>query len=178
MKLINFSKEFFDVKIANGVYFDDERGSLKKTMFGDELNTVMGSIKEVICSTSNMNVIRGLHFQKSPSEVAKFVTCVSGEIIDVFLDVRIDSKTFGQYRSIKLQENDKKALFIPKGFGHGFKALSNVAEILYLQSGYYNKDSELGINPLTFGYNWEIKNPIVSDRDLNLPNLSEFNLNE
>ena len=165
MKLINFSKEFFDVKIANGVYFDDERGSLKKTMFGDELNTLMGSIKEVICSTSNMNVIRGLHFQKSPSEVAKFVTCVSGEIIDVFLDVRIDSKTFGQYRSIKLQENDKKALFIPKGFAHGYGVLSNSATVIYLQSENYDPSCDFSINPLSMDISWEIDDPILSDKD-------------
>jgi len=119
-----------------------------------------------------------MHLQNNNFPLEKIVYCNSGSILDVVIDLRPESPTYGKWETFLLEGSTSDALFIPKGFGHGFKAVSELAEILYLQSGYYNKDSELGINPLTFGYNWEIKNPIVSDRDLNLPNLSEFDLNE
>ena len=96
MKLNIFSEQFKEVINAEGIFFEDERGFLKKTMFGDQLSEVMESIKEVICSSSNKDVVRGLHFQKEPNEIEKFVTCIRGEIIDIFLDIRKDSKNYGK----------------------------------------------------------------------------------
>lgn len=174
MELKSFSEEFTDVKIAKGVYFEDSRGSLKKTMFGDELNELMGSIKEVICSTSNKDVVRGLHFQTDPSQISKFITCVSGKIIDVFLDVRLESKTFGQHASIELEENDNKAIFIPKGFAHGYGVISEVATVVYIQSGNYDPDNDFAINPLSLNIDWEINNPLLSEKDKEAISFDEY----
>ena len=102
MDIEYFSENFKDIKITHGVNFEDERGSLKKTMYGDQLETIISPIKEVLCSTSKRNVIRGLHFQNPPYAVDKLVTCVKGEILDVFLDLRKSSKSFGKYCSLKL----------------------------------------------------------------------------
>ena len=111
-------------------------------MFGDELSNTMESIKEVICSSSNKDVVRGLHFQKKPNEIEKFVTCIKGRIIDVFLDIRKGSDNYGQYGMVELSESDNKAIFIPKGFAHGYGVLSEVATVIYLQSGNYNEESD------------------------------------
>ena len=90
-----FSEEFDDIKVSEGVFFEDDRGFLKKTIFGDDLIRLMGEVNEVICSTSRKNVIRGMHFQVPPFGVNKFIKCISGEIIDVFIDLRSESKSFG-----------------------------------------------------------------------------------
>ena len=177
MELSNFSEKFTEVKVAKGVYFEDTRGSLKKTMFGDDLNELMGSIKEVICSTSSKDVVRGLHFQTDPSQISKFITCVSGKIIDVFLDIRIESKTFGEYASIELEGNDNKAIFIPKGFAHGFGVLSEVATVIYLQSGNYEPADDFSINPLTLNIDWGINSPLLSEKDQEAISFEEYKNN-
>tara|TARA_A100001015_G_scaffold237239_1_gene269785 strand:- start:548 stop:1081 length:534 start_codon:yes stop_codon:yes gene_type:complete len=174
MEIINFSEDFADIKIAKGVYFEDPRGSLKKTIYGDELTSLMSSIKEVICSKSKKNVIRGLHFQKKPFEVSKFIKCVSGEIIDVFLDIRHESKTFGNYGSIKLNEKDDKSLFIPKGFAHGYGVLSSEATVVYLQSGNFEPSFDFSINPLSLNIEWGIDTPLLSDKDKDAISFDEF----
>ncbi len=174
MKLTNFSEQFKEVILAEGIFFEDERGFLKKTMFGDELSNVMESIKEVICSSSNKDVIRGLHFQKEPNEIEKFVTCIRGEIIDIFLDIRKDSKNYGKYGAIELSESDNKALFVPKGFAHGYGVLSEVATVVYLQSGNYNEESDYSINPLSLGIDWGIKKPIISEKDRAAVNFNDY----
>ena len=97
MKLESFSDEFDKVKLASGVNFKDQRGMLKKTMYGDELNSLINPIKEVITSTSKKNVIRGLHYQKEPQQIKKFVTCVYGEIIDTFVNIDTRSKNYKKF---------------------------------------------------------------------------------
>ena len=174
MKLSNFSEQFTEIKVAEGVYFEDSRGSLKKTMFGNELNDLMGSIKEVICSTSNRDVVRGLHFQTNPSQISKFITCVNGKIIDVFLDIRKESKTFGIHGFLELEESDNKAIFIPKGFAHGYSVISNVATVVYLQSGNYDPISDFSINPLSLNIDWGTDNPVISKKDLDAISFNEY----
>jgi len=137
MKVNNFSKEIKEVKVCSGVYFPDSRGVLKKSIHGDELTELMPEVKEVLCTTSKQNVIRGLHFQKEPSEISKFLTCVQGEILDVFLDIRKDSKNFGKYGIKNLNENDNESIFIPKGFAHGYCVLENNSIVYYKNSKLY-----------------------------------------
>ncbi len=172
------SEIFSEIQVLTFDKTTDKRGSFLKILNKDLKKEFNFSVDEVFLSTSVKDVVRGMHLQNNNFPLEKIVYCNSGSILDVVIDLRPESSTYGKWETFLLEGSTSDALFIPKGFGHGFKAISELAEILYLQSGYYNKDSELGINPLTFGYNWEIKNPIVSDRDLNLPNLSEFNLNE
>ena len=147
MKLESFSDEFDKVKLASGVNFKDQRGMLKKTMYGDELSSLINPIKEVITSTSKKNVIRGLHYQKEPQQIKKF----------------------GQ---IKLSAEDDKAILIPEYFAHGYSVISDIAIVVYLQSDNYNPELDSGFNPLSLGIDWKVKSPIISEKDLAFQKLS------
>ena len=178
MLIENFSAQFSEVKIASGVFFEDDRGSLKKSMHTKKINELMGQVNEVLCTTSKKNVIRGLHFQEQPHEISKFVTCVKGKILDVFVDLRKDSKNFGKFGSKILNENDKLALFVPEGFAHGFSTLSDESIVVYLQSGDFNLNYDRSINPLSIDVDWHIEKPIISDKDKNAINFVDYaNLN-
>lgn len=166
-----FSNQFPDIKVCTGILFNDSRGTLKKTMFGENLNKLIYPIREVIISNSKKNTIRGMHYQKKPNELTKFISCSSGSIIDVFIDIRKNSKNYGKYGSIKLSENDSLSLLVPPGYAHGYLVTSNSASIIYLQSGDYCPDSEEGVNPLGFGFDWGIKEPIISEKDSNFDSL-------
>jgi len=174
MKLEKYSEEFKDILISNGVNFKDNRGVFKKTIFGDELVRLMGPVYELITVKSDKNVIRGLHFQKPPHPVSKFITCIYGEIQDVFVDIRKGSKTFGKHGFIKLREDDSSGIFIPKGFAHGYSVLSDVAIVAYLQSDNYYEELDESINPLSLNINWKVKNPTISKKDKSAKNFNEF----
>ena len=171
MKIKNYSNTFTDIKIVSGINFKDNRGILKKTMYGDELNNLINPIKEVINSTSKKNVIRGLHYQKKPFQLKKFVTCVYGEILDTFVNIDMNSKNYKSYGQIKLNADDKKAILIPEGYAHGYSVLSEFAVVTYLQSDNYNEEHDSGYNPMSLGIDWSVNNPIISTKDSNLPML-------
>jgi dTDP-4-dehydrorhamnose 3,5-epimerase len=121
-------------------------------------------------SWSIKNILRGLHFQKKPYAQSKLVRCISREILDVAVDIRKNSRTFGRHVMIKLLFEDKEMLYIPEGFAHGFLVLSDYAEVLYKVSRFYRKDHDSGIiwNDEGLGINWSVKNPILSQKDRNL----------
>jgi|TARA_B100001094_G_C18059827_1_gene734475 dTDP-4-dehydrorhamnose 3,5-epimerase len=170
-----FSEEFDDIKVSEGVFFEDDRGFLKKTIFGDDLIRLMGEVNEVICSTSRKNVIRGMHFQVPPFGVNKFIKCISGEIIDVFIDLRSESKSFGRVGSMNLKQEDNYSLFIPEGFGHGYLALKDTSTVVYLQSKKFSKEHDFTINPFSIDFDWSVENSIISEKDKSGINFSEFN---
>ena len=126
-------------------------------------------------SSSGYGVIRGLHYQLSPYAQAKLIRVLEGTILDVAVDIRKGSPTFGKIFAIELSAENKKQLFIPAGFAHGFSVLSNKAEILYKCDHFYNKDSEGGIlyNDPALAIDWQIPagKEIVSDKDKALPTL-------
>ena len=167
MAINPFSKELNEVKVIKGKNFKDSRGILKKTIYGDSIKNLMPNPSEVINSTSKKNVIRGLHYQNPPYQVSKFVTCVHGKILDVILNIKKDSPYYGFYDSIELSEDDDIAIFIPEGYAHGFSVISDIAIVSYLQSGDYNEIYDMSINPLSMNIDWKIRNPIVSQKDLN-----------
>ena len=167
MTINAFSKEFNDVKLIKGKNIKDARGIFKKTIYGDNLKNLMPNPCEQLNSTSKKNVIRGLHYQRPPFQVSKFITCIHGEIIDVFLNIKKDSPYYGFYDSVKLSEDDDLAIFIPEGYAHGFSVTSDIAVVSYLQSGDYNENYDMAINPFSINVDWKIKNPIVSEKDLN-----------
>jgi len=171
MEINNFSKELFEVKIIHYKHLDDERGSFSK-IFSEKNEELLKDIDEVYFSDSEKNVIRGVHLQKPPYELTKIVTCLEGEIIDFFIDLRYESKTYGKSGSVNLQKNDNCSILIPPGFGHGFSVLSTNAKVMYMQNGIYKNSHELGINPLSVDFDWKVENPIISERDLSLPNFS------
>ena len=174
MEYIRSSSIFSEVKFFRGKMISDSRGQFSKPFHGENLAREFDSISEIIYSKSKKNVIRGLHFQIPPQDVIKLVHCVEGEVKDIFLDLRSKSPTFGEHDSIKLNSIDPISVLIPKGFAHGFSVLSDDATVLYLQSRIFDENSDRGISYKELGIDWEVNDPIVSKKDLNLPKLSEF----
>lgn len=126
-------------------------------------------------SFSRKDVLRGLHYQlKHPQ--AKLCRVIQGEVLDVAVDIRTGSPTFGQWVSVRLSAENKRQLYIPKDFAHGFLVLSETAEVLYKCDDFYYQDDEYGIawNDPSLGINWESESPILSAKDLGNPPLSKI----
>jgi len=172
-----------DVILIRPKVFGDSRGffieSYKKSDF------VKNSIKDEFIqdnhSKSTKWVLRGLHYQAKPYAQAKIVRCTKGKIFDVAVDIRPNSKTFGEYVKVELSEENKYMLYIPAGFAHGFVVLSNEAEIMYKASAEYNPQADRGIfwaDPdinIDWGIDFE---PILSDKDKVQPRLKNINKEE
>lgn len=159
--------------------FPDERGiffeSYSEKKFkenGLDLNFVQDNQ-----SFSHKGVLRGLHFQANPHGQGKLVKVSYGKALDVVVDLRKDSKTFGQHKSFILDSERHNMVYIPVGFAHGFLALEDVV-LQYKCTGLYNKQSEGGIiwNDKDLNINWGIENPIVSSKDLELPTFEQLKL--
>jgi dTDP-4-dehydrorhamnose 3,5-epimerase/CDP-3, 6-dideoxy-D-glycero-D-glycero-4-hexulose-5-epimerase len=131
-------------------------------------------VKEIFYSASNKDVIRGMHFQLPPYAQAKIVHVIKGRIVDVLLDLRTDSPTYGKYVSIELEEGDGKVVYIPKGLAHGFASLVSGSTVLYLFDGPHSPEFESGIRYDSFGCAWKIDKPILSQRDLSFPEFYGF----
>ena len=129
-------------------------------------------------SFSHQGVLRGLHFQIGENAQDKLIQCISGKIFDVAVDLRKDSETFGKWISEILSEENKKMLYIPKGFAHGFYTLSENALVHYKVSSEYDPKTERGIiwNDPDLNIEWPTQNPILSEKDKNLPLLREIGL--
>ena len=121
-------------------------------------------------SKSSQGVIRGLHFQEKNPQ-GKLVRCVQGEILDVVVDIRSDSPTFGLVLTVKLNQENKKQIWIPPGLAHGFSVLSETAEFLYKVTDFYDAEDEAGIrwNDPELGIDWQVKNPQLAKKDQDLP---------
>ena len=160
--------------------FKDNRGYFMESYNQKNINKLLGNVNFVQDneSESSRGVLRGLHFQKPPYTQAKLVRCLKGSVLDVVLDLRKDSKTYGIFETISLTEENKKQLFIPKGFAHGFIVLSKSAIFSYKVDNYYNPDSESGVlwSDLDLNIDWKInkKEIIVSEKDKNLPTFNEI----
>jgi dTDP-4-dehydrorhamnose 3,5-epimerase len=128
-------------------------------------------------SYSRQGVIRGLHYQLNPHAQSKLVRVLQGNILDVVVDIRKGSPTFSQVFSLELSSENKKQLYIPAGFAHGFSVLSQTAEIMYKCDAFYHKESEAGViyNDSTLGIDWKIPagKEIVSSKDILLPAYTE-----
>jgi dTDP-4-dehydrorhamnose 3,5-epimerase len=154
----------------------DHRGCFVKT-FNESIfkeNAIEVSFKESFYSISRKNSLRGMHYQKSPHQISKLVYCSQGEIMDVVLDIRKDSPTYGQFDFYVISQKNAKMIFLPEGIAHGFLTLSEEAAVSYFQSQEYNPKSDAGILWNSFGMDWKIFDPIVSDRDKNFIKFSEF----
>ena len=115
-----------------------------------------------------------MHFQTPPHDHVKLVHVSAGKILDVVVDIRKSSKTYGKSFSIELDAISGKYLYIPKGFAHGFLSLEDKTIVNYAQTSCYNKEYDCGISALSCNFNWNIENPIQSVRDLTFPNIIEF----
>jgi dTDP-4-dehydrorhamnose 3,5-epimerase len=156
-------------------------------VFEDSRGYFFESYNQKTCSNSNINnlfiqdnqaksvygVIRGLHYQLNPYAQTKFIRALSGTILDTVLDLRIGSPTYGKHFSIELSAENKRQLYIPKGFAHGYSVLSETAEVFYKCDEFYNKETEAGIqfdDPM-LNIDWRIPKDkqIISDKDMNHP---------
>lgn len=154
----------------------DQRGSFTKT-FHEEVfkkNNLVTKFAEEYYSTSRKGVLRGLHFQTPPVEHEKMVYCVYGEVIDVAVDLRRQSSTYGKYRMINLNSEKGNIIYIPKGMAHGFYTVSDMAIIMYKVTSVYVPQNDLGILWNSIGIPWIDKNPIMSERDKNFIEFKDF----
>lgn len=163
-----------DVAVVAGPVFNDERGYFyekynEKFLKDKSVNFIQENI-----SKSKKGTIRGLHWQTEPHAQDKLVTCIIGEIFDVAVDLRRGSHTFGQYCSVVLKDCENMSLWIPKGFAHGFQALTKNAVISYSVTGKYSKNESHTINPLCpyINISWPIKNKVLSKNDSEAPDLN------
>lgn len=156
--------------------FEDNRGVFYEVFKKKELESVLGYEVDFVqenTSISKKGVLRGLHFQTGDSAQAKLVSVQKGEVVDVIVDVRSDSASYGQHIKINLSETNKKSIFIPKGMAHGFLALTDQVVFNYLCDDYYDPKEESGIiynDPdLAIDWNYPLSELIVSEKDLLLP---------
>lgn len=129
--------------------------------------------------SAQKNTLRGLHFQINPKSQAKLMRCTKGKIMDVAVDMRKGSPTYRKWMSVELSEENKKQLYIPKGFAHGFLTLTENVEVQYKVDEYYapEYDKSIRYNDPEIGIDWGIKSPILSEKDLNAPLLKDSEIN-
>ena len=162
--------------------FNDSRGFFLES-YNKEKYSQIGIDIELVQdnhSASTKNTLRGMHYQVSPTPQAKLVRACVGEVYDVVVDIRKDSPTFGQWEGFYLSAENKKQVFIPGGFAHGFCVLSDYAEFLYKCSAYYSPKDERGFNwnDPHINIKWPISNPILSKRDLSHPKFKDLKPND
>ncbi|TDD98390.1 dTDP-4-dehydrorhamnose 3,5-epimerase [Flavobacterium cellulosilyticum] len=179
---MNIEKTFIaDLVVLNPSIYNDERGYFFEAYNQSKFNKngIEYQFIQDNQSFSKRGVIRGLHLQINPFAQAKLVRVLEGEILDVAVDLRKNSPTYGKHFSVVLSSENKKQLMVPHGFAHGFSVLSETASVLYKVDQIYHKESERGIrydDPI-LAIDWQI-NPeevIVSEKDLILPSLNEVN---
>jgi len=157
--------------------FEDERGYFLESYNENTFKSlgINHSFVQDNQSFSKVGVVRGLHFQSPPYSQAKLVRVTKGRVLDIVVDIRKNSPTYGQSISIELSEADPKMILIPEGFAHGFSVLEP-ALFQYKCSKLFHKASEGGINPLdlTLQLDWKVANPIVSTKDMELSDFQSF----
>lgn len=164
--------------------FEDERGYFFESYSQSKLEEILGYNPIFVQdnqSRSNYGVVRGLHLQSGKHAQAKLIRVLEGKVLDVVVDVRKDSTTFGQWTSIELSADNKKQLFVPRGFLHGFSVLSENATFFYKCDNFYNKESENGINPLDADLviDWGVNREqiVLSQKDQEAQSFASFKSN-
>jgi len=171
---------FEGIHIIHPSIFKDERGyffeSFNKKKFL-ELTGFSADFVQDNQSLSNKNVLRGLHFQMPPFAQAKLVRVVRGSVMDIAVDLRKNSPTFGKYISLELNDRNNLSLFIPEGFAHGFVTLEENTIFIYKCSNFYHKESERTImwNDQDLKIDWQIADPIISEKDKEGLSFLKFN---
>lgn len=166
-----------DLYLLDYFSFKDARGEFIKTIHASifEEHGLESRFDESFYSISNKNVIRGMHFQVPPDEHAKLIYLISGRIIDVVLDIRKESETFGQFFYTELTSDKRQGLYIGKGLAHGFIALEDNSIVEYHTTSTYSATNETGILFNSFGFNWNLTDPVLSERDMNFTSFKNFN---
>ncbi|QDQ96467.1 dTDP-4-dehydrorhamnose 3,5-epimerase family protein [Tomitella fengzijianii] len=170
----------------------DERGMFLEAFTADALREATGrtlTLEQANCSVSRAGVLRGIHFSDVPPGQAKYISCVRGAVLDVVVDVRTGSPTFGVADAVRLDDVDRRAVFVSEGLGHGFVALTDDATVMYQCSTGYAPGREHGVHPLSVGVDWGVdpaalvlsakdlvlsaKDLVLSAKDAAAPTLSE-----
>jgi len=171
-----------DCYIIEPTIFEDERGyffeKFNEKKF-EEITGMNGHFVQDNISKSSYGVLRGLHLQKGEHSQAKLVSCLEGRVLDVAVDLRKDSSTFGKWFSLELTAENKLQLYIPRGFGHGFSVLSETAVFSYKCDNFYNKESEGSVlwNDEDLGIDWQLpaEDVILSEKDKLSPTFEDGN---
>lgn len=172
---LNYKRlEISDLIVFEPAVFSDERGFfIEKYKEKDFTELGLPLFVQDNYSVSKQNVIRGLHYQVAPYEQGKLVSVVYGKVWDVAVDIREESSIFGQWVGVELSDENNLMFYIPPGFAHGFAVLSEEARFLYKCTSEYSKEHERGIryDDPSLAIDWKVATPIVSDKDLQWPNL-------
>lgn len=176
---MNFIKTAIEgLVIIEPLVFEDERGHFfeyyQKELF--KKNGIEDNFVQDNQSLSQKGVLRGLHFQAPPYAQAKLIRVIKGAVLDVAVDIRKNSPTFGKHVAVELSESNKKSLYIPEGFAHGFLTLSDNTIFSYKCANYYNKSSEGALlwNDQDLAINWGVTAPILSEKDKVATTLKSF----
>ncbi len=173
--------EIPEVVLITPRVFEDERGFFMETYKQTEFEQfgIRESFVQDNHSCSSQNTLRGLHYQKNPVAQAKLVRCVKGAIFDVAVDIRKGSPTYGKWVGVVLSAQNKRMLYVPIGFAHGFWALEDGTEVIYKVSNFYSPEHEAGIiwNDPEVGIKWPKGAPFLSSRDQNWPLLKDADNN-
>lgn len=175
------SQNLPDVLIIEPRVHGDDRGyfveTFRQDLFEKELGYRVNFIQDNE-SKSTRGVLRGLHFQLAPFAQSKLVRVIEGKVLDVAVDIRIGSPTYGQHVAVELSDKNKKQIFVPRGFAHGFVVLSDSATFAYKVDNYYSAENDRGINysDSQLGIDWQLSNKMLqlSPKDLNQPSFVEM----
>jgi dTDP-4-dehydrorhamnose 3,5-epimerase len=178
MKLI--PTKIKDLFIIEPAIFGDDRGYFFESFNAEKFNELIGREVNFVQDNQSMsgaNIVRGLHFQNPPFAQGKLVRVIEGEVIDVAVDIRKDSPTYGEHVAVKLSGENKKMFWVPEGFAHGFSSLKEGTIFSYKCTNYYNKESEGSIawDDAYLGINWEVNSPIISEKDKESSGFKELN---
>ena len=180
MKITDLALE--GVKLLEPVYYEDNRGSGSEVHSHRTLSA-QGIHNIFVQDYFNLNVhagtLRGIHYQNYPHAQAKIIRCLKGKFLDIVVDLRKNSPTYKQYITTEISAENKKQIFIPKGFGHGFVTLEDNTEVFYKMDEYYahGYDGAILWNDSELAIEWGTTNPILSDKDLKAPILAESTIN-
>jgi dTDP-4-dehydrorhamnose 3,5-epimerase len=160
--------------IVDAEPYEDDRGLFARTFCKKEFSEHGLCPDFVQCNTSfnrRRGTLRGMHFQQPPYGETKLVRCVAGAIYDVMIDLRPESPTFRNWVGVELTSDNRRALYVPTDFAHGFQTLTSNAEVLYMMSETYHADHAAGVrwDDPAFGIEWPIADPILSERDASYP---------
>ena len=176
MKVITTDLE--GLLIIEPTVFGDERGYFYESFRSDVLQEYDPKLDFVQDnqSYSHKGILRGLHFQKDPYAQGKLVRVINGAVLDIAVDIRKQSKTYGKHVSVRLDGDNKRMLYVPPGFAHGFVTLEDNTLFLYKCTNYYHKESEGSVkwDSPELGIDWGIDNPVLSSKDIDAPLFSEF----
>ena len=181
MKITNLN--FKNAKIIIPDIFEDDRGffmeSFSSKKFREFAEIEADLVQDNHCMSKSKNTLRGLHFQLNPKAQSKLVRCSRGAILDVIVDLKKDSPTYKQWHAEKLSSDNRKQMWVPNGFGHGYLTLTDFAEVQYKVDEYYSPVYEraLAWNDPSIGVDWGIDDPILSQKDLDAPQLADCEIN-